>query len=121
MSPFIFLLFSSFALSGLLQAQSDTSNVNRKKLKTLIIASAIGYAGGVATLNYVWYKNTDRQSFQFFNDNAEWKQVDKAGHFFSAFYLSDVPSRALRSCGVGGHKADLMGALSGFLLTMPIE
>lgn len=101
--------------------QADTAAVDRKKLNTLIIASAAGYTAGVATLNYVWYKDTERQSFRFFNDNREWKQVDKAGHFFASFYLSDLPARALRSCGVPARKADAVGALSGFLLTIPIE
>src|SRR5687767_10951529 len=85
-------LLLSFVICGLVHAQEDTTRVNRKKLNTLIIASAVGYTGAVATLNYVWYKDTDRQSFQFFNDNAEWKQVDKAGHFFNSFYLSDISS-----------------------------
>lgn len=111
------VIFSPFAV----KSQTDTTSVNRKKLKTLIIASAVGYGAGVATLNYVWYKNTERQSFRFFNDNAEWKQVDKAGHFFNSFYLSDVPSRALRGCNIDGRKADMIGALSGFMLTLPIE
>lgn len=118
---FTTMLFSSFIVSGLAHAQADTTSVNRKKLKTLVVASAVGYTGAVATLNYVWYKDTDRQPFQFFNDNAEWKQVDKAGHFLSSFHLSGISSRALTSCNVDERKADLIGALSGFFLTVPIE
>ena len=99
----------------------DSASINKKKLRTFIIASSAGYVSGVAALNYVWYKDTDRQSFRFFNDNAEWKQVDKAGHFFASFYLSDLTARALRSSGVRPRKSDVIGALSGFLLTVPIE
>lgn len=103
-------------------AQSqDSTTTDKRKLRTFIIASAIGYGSGVAALNYVWYKNTDRQSFRFFNDNAEWKQVDKAGHFFASFYLSDLTGRALKASGVRPRKSDAIGALSGFLLTIPIE
>jgi len=120
-STFMLLLFSSCSLSLAARAEPDTTGVNHKNLRTLIIASGIGYTAGVATLNYVWYKDTERQSFRFFNDFAEWKQLDKAGHFFNAFYLSDIPSRAMRGCNVEGRKADLIGALSGFLLTLPIE
>lgn len=102
-------------------AQYDTTQLDRKKLNKLIIASAVGYTAGLVILNQVWYEDTERQSFQFFNDNAEWKQVDKVGHFFASFHLSDISSRALRSCNVPQKKADLYGALSGFLLTVPIE
>lgn len=103
------------------KAQSDSSALNHKRLRTIGVASAVGYTAGLATLNYVWYKDTERQSFRFFNDNAEWKQVDKAGHFFSSFYLSDLSSRALRTANVSERKADLIGAVSGLMLTLPIE
>ncbi len=102
-------------------AQSDSSRVNDKRLKTFIITSGVGYAAGLVALNYVWYKNTERQSFQFFNDNAEWKQVDKFGHFYTSFYLSNTLTKALRGCHVDQRKAHLIGALTGFLMTVPVE
>lgn len=117
---FLFLFFCS--LSGHSAcAQADTSTVNRKKLRTIIIASGVGYATGLVVLNHVWYKNTERQAFRIFNDNAEWKQVDKLGHFYSAFYLSYATAKTLRACHVAGRRADITGALTGFLLTVPIE
>lgn len=103
------------------KAQSDSSGVDHQRLRNMAIASAVGYTAGLATLNYVWYKDTERQSFRFFNDNAEWKQVDKAGHFYASFHLSDLSSRALRHAGVAERRADVVGALSGFMLTLPIE
>lgn len=101
-------------------AQPDTT-LNRKKVNTFIVASATGYTAGMLALNHVWYKNTERQSFRFFNDNAEWKQLDKAGHFFASFYLSEVPARTLRRYGMNEKKADVIGALTGFAATLPIE
>lgn len=117
------LMLSVLMLNGTAAtAQSqDSTTIDKRKLRTFILASAVGYGSGVAALNYVWYKNTDRQSFRFFNDNAEWKQVDKAGHFFASFYLSDLTGRALKASGVMPRKSDVIGALSGFLLTIPIE
>jgi hypothetical protein len=102
-------------------SQTDSTRLNKKKLNTFLVASAVGYSAGLVTLNHVWYKNTERQSFRFFDDNAEWKQVDKAGHVFASYYLSDVTSRMLKRCGVADRKADVYGSLSGFLLTLPIE
>lgn len=115
------LLLLTFSFGVSVFAQRDSSSVDRRKLRTLAIAAGTGYTAGLITLNHVWYKNTERQSFHFFNDNAEWKQVDKAGHFFAAFQLSDISSRTLRSCNLSQRKADIYGALSGFLLTLPIE
>lgn len=121
-SPLTFF-FHCLIITGAFSAhaQGDSAAVNKRKLNTFIIASASGYTAGMVTLNHLWYKDTERQSFRFFNDNAEWKQVDKAGHFFASFYLADLPARALKRYGLPERKADMIGALSGFLLTVPIE
>lgn len=117
-----FSLFILFSLSLLpAKAQSDSTVVDKRKLRTIAVVSGVAYTAGLATLNHVWYKDTGRQSFRFFNDNAEWKQVDKAGHFFASFYLSDLTARALTSCHIAERKADMIGALSGLMLTLPIE
>ena len=123
MPPIKFCLLFGLFISVFppLYAQGDSSAIDTRKLRTLAIASGVGYTAGLITLNHVWYKDTEKQSFHFFNDNVEWKQVDKAGHFFASFYLSDLSSIGLRSCNVPARKADLYGALSGFILTIPIE
>jgi uncharacterized protein YfiM (DUF2279 family) len=72
-------------------------------------------------LNELWYSNNPRQSFAFFNDNAEWKQMDKAGHFYSTFYISYAADAALRWTGVKDRKAALIGSLVGFGVMLPIE
>lgn len=117
-------IVASILLPSTLFAQIDSTNthtVNRKKLKTYIITSSIGYAGSMIGLGELWYKDSQRQSFQFFNDDAEWKQVDKVGHFYSAFHLSHANSNFLRSCNVPARKSDLIGALTGFMIMAPIE
>src|SRR5690606_8514941 len=50
-----------------------------------------------------------------------WKQVDKAGHFYSAFYLSYGTSRLLRWTRMPEEKTILPAALTGFLLLLPVE
>lgn len=113
----LLLVFSSLSVVG----QRDSTIINKKRLRTFAIAAGAGYTAGLTILNHVWYKDTKRRSFHFFNDNAEWKQVDKAGHFFSSYQLSDISSRALQGCNMPQGKADIYGALSGFLLILPIE
>ena len=121
-SPLPHLLILCFFLNcHSIAAQTDSIQLKRRQLNTFMIASGAAYTAGLVTLNHVWYKDTERRSFRFFNDNAEWKQADKAGHFFASFYLSDVPARMLKGYGVDEKKANLLGALSGFLLTLPIE
>jgi hypothetical protein len=104
--------------------QSDSVNedaINTRRLRTVIVAGTAGYALTLAGLNELWYKDSPRQSFQFFDDNAEWKQVDKSGHFYSAFYLSYGTAKLLQWCSVPEKKSILPAALTGFLLLLPIE
>jgi hypothetical protein len=103
------------------QPVDSTHSVNKKRLRTLAISGTVAYGGTLAGLSHLWYSDTKSQPFQFFNDNAEWKQVDKMGHFFSAFYFSYGTSRALQWCDVPKKKSDLVGSLVGFGIMLPIE
>lgn len=116
---FLILLF----LSPILKAQDSiaTNTINHKRLRTMMIAGGAGYALTLFGLNELWYKESERQSFQFFDDNKEWNQVDKLGHFYSAFYLSYGTSKAYQWCSVPKKKSDFYGALTGFLIMLPIE
>lgn len=113
------LLFLSSA-SGFSQADS-VQQIHKPRLRTLVIGGTAAYGLTLAGLNHLWYADTRRQSFRFFNDNAEWKQVDKLGHFYSSFYFSYGTSRALQACRVPVRKADLWGALTGFAVLVPVE
>lgn len=92
-----------------------------RSLRTFAISSSVVYGASLVGLSQLWYRDSERQSFRFFNDNAEWKQVDKLGHFFSTFYLSYGTSQVLQSFHVKPRKADLIGAITGFGLLLPIE
>jgi hypothetical protein len=113
---FCFLIFVSISAKS-----QDTVLVNKKRLMGTSIAAAAGYSVGMAGLYDLWYKNSEHQSFTFFNDNKEWKQIDKVGHFGSSFYLSYVAQRSLLWSGLPKKKADVIGACSGFLILLPIE
>jgi hypothetical protein len=116
---------SLFILTSLLlfsvRAQDTTRVVNRKRLNTVIITGSTGYAATLIGLNQLWYAESGKQSFHFFNDNNQWKQMDKAGHFFAAFQFSYATSSLLQWSSVGKRKADIWGTVTGFLILLPIE
>ncbi|MGB4974932.1 MAG: DUF2279 domain-containing protein [Cyclobacteriaceae bacterium] len=72
-------------------------------------------------LSEVWYSSFDKQSFRFFNDAKEWYQMDKLGHFYGTYQISDVSSNALRTTGVPKRKAQKIGALASFAMISSIE
>jgi uncharacterized protein YfiM (DUF2279 family) len=84
-------LFLCLTLSSLfcLAGEEDTTGINKKRLSIVLAGSGIVYGASVIALNQAWYKQ-QQTSFHFFNDNSEWNQVDKAGHFYSAYQLSRV-------------------------------
>lgn len=47
-----------------------------------------GAVGSLLALQQVWYKPYQSESFHFFNDGHQWLQMDKCGHAFSAYMLS---------------------------------
>lgn len=104
-----------------LAQQTDSLFVNKKRLTTFTLTSGAAYTATMVGLSELWYKDAGRQSFRFFNDNAEWKQVDKLGHFYAGFYFSYGTSKALRWSNVQQRKADFIGAATGFLILAPIE
>jgi uncharacterized protein YfiM (DUF2279 family) len=72
-------------------------------------------------LSKVWYSNFDHQPFRFFNDSKEWKQVDKMGHFYGAFQISDIGTRTLQWAGLSKSKSAKVGALTSLVIMSSIE
>ena len=113
-----FVLLPALAVG---QVQDSLYAINKKRLRVLTIGGTVAYGATLAGLSHLWYADSESQSFRFFNDNAEWNQIDKAGHFFSSFYFSYGTSRALQWCNVSQKKSDLIGSLVGFGVMLPIE
>jgi hypothetical protein len=94
---------------------------NKKRLRIIAIGTTVGYTASMTGLYHIWYRHAEQQSFRFFNDNKEWKQVDKLGHFGSAFYMSYAAHRGLLWTGMSKKKSDMIAAATGFLVMLPIE
>lgn len=114
-----YVMSSCFELCA--QSNDSTLHFSKKRLNTVIISSSVAYAGTMIGLSQAWYKNDARQSFHFFNDAHEWNQVDKVGHFYSAFQLSSIASHTLRWSGVNQKKSDRAGSLISFGVMSSIE
>lgn len=113
--------FLLLLLSPLITFAQTDSTVNKKKLIIASTSVGVAYAASMIVLGNAWYSDAPRTSFHFFNDAPEWKQMDKAGHFFSGFHLSDNTSLVLRSCNVQKRKSDFIGAVTGAVIMSSIE
>lgn len=115
------LLYLFSGLYGFAQTKDSSSLVNRKRLNAVIIGSGAAYTGTMIGLSSVWYSQYDKQSFHFFNDALEWKQVDKVGHFYSAFQLNSIGSHLLQWGNIDKSKSDKISSLTSFLIMSSIE
>jgi hypothetical protein len=91
------------------------------RLPLLAAGLGLGYTTALVVLSKTWYGQSPKTSFHFFNDNAQWKQLDKAGHFYGAFQEGRLGIDALRAAGVAEKKAIWYGGALGFVLQSPIE
>lgn len=115
------LLTLAIIFSALQVFSQQPDSVNRKKLNRLIIGTAAGYSMAMVGLSEAWYSGYDKQSFRFFNDANEWYQMDKLGHFYGGYHVSDASANALISAGVPKRKAQKIGALTSFVMMSSIE
>lgn len=80
------------------------------RLKKVVISEAVIGAAVSVGLYYLWYKKFPRSRFHFFNDNAEWLQMDKAGHAVTAYNVGVLQYDMMRWCGVNRNDAIWVGA-----------
>ncbi len=93
----------------------------KKRVRGVAIANVAGYSAILVGLNAAWYANYPRSSFHFFDDNKEWLQVDKVGHFYSSYIESRSSMELWRWTGISRKKRIWLGGLSGFVYESAIE
>lgn len=102
-------------------AVHSSSQLNYKRLWTVLGTETALWAGSMAYLQFVWYKDAKRVPFEFYDDSKGYLQVDKFGHMYGAYLQSYVGYHSLRWAGVSKNKALLYGGTLGILLQTPIE
>lgn len=103
-----------------LRAQ-DSVTLRKERFIPIVTAAGITYAGSMYGLYQSWYKEYPSERFHFFNDNSEWMQMDKAGHYFTAFQLSRIPADVLTWTGCKRKRAIWYGTATGFVFQSTIE
>lgn len=103
------------------QYHPTDSCINKKLLNRLTIGTGTLYATSVFGLYQLWYKDYDRSSFHFFNDNHEWMQIDKAGHATTSYHLGVMGYEALTLSGTDNTRAALIGGSLGLFYLTTVE
>ena len=114
------LLTLAFSLTAFSQENDSLRNV-KKNVSIVLGTEAALYAGSMTGLYYLWYAGYPQSSFHFYNDNAEWLQMDKAGHTTTAYHVGLIGYEALRLAGWDEKHSLIYGGPLGFLYLTTVE
>lgn len=101
-------------------SNSDTLSPNTRKW-IVSGANIAAWSGSYVMLNKAWYLQYAREKFHFFNDNAEWNQMDKLGHLWTTYQVSRVANEWWRWTGMSKNKSAILGGAFGMAYQSMIE
>lgn len=123
----LFLLFlvlgyySAFAQNTIDGFLTPSDSLNVKKRNTVIISEIALASGTLVGLDQLWYADYPKSKFHFINDNAEWLQMDKVGHFYSSYQLGRFGAEMLEWSGAEKKEQLLYGSGLGFAFLTAVE
>lgn len=107
--------------SRLDQFLNPSDTLNKQRLNTVVISEAIVLTGSLVALNQVWYSDYPKSSFHLKNDNAQWLQMDKAGHVFSSYHMGRFGAELLEWSGANQNSQLIYGSTLGLGFLTAVE
>jgi Predicted periplasmic lipoprotein (DUF2279) len=95
--------------------------INKKRYAAVAIGSGLIWSGTLVFLNNEWYSQFPKSKFHLYNDGAEWQQMDKVGHVYSAYLGTKLFSTFFRWTGLSEKKSVIVGAGGGLAYQSIIE
>lgn len=99
----IFVLYFSLLCSFSSNSQRDFWNNSDSLNTTRFIGTSIGigsvWSGSIIGLTQVWYSGVEKSPWHTFDDSKNWLQMDKAGHFYTAYKLNQLTTELYRWSG----------------------
>jgi hypothetical protein len=95
--------------------------VNKKRALAVAGITLGGYGLAYTGMAYTWYRQFPLTKFHFFDDNHEWAQVDKVGHFLGGYQGARGMIALFKWSGLNKTKSALYGSLIGGLAMVPVE
>jgi uncharacterized protein YfiM (DUF2279 family) len=120
---FIYLLLFLLSISAVGQTSfyKKVDTLYTKRRNAIAITASAMTGGALIALDQLWYKEYPRSSFHFKNDNNDWKQMDKTGHFMTSYYLGKLGMEVLDWAGVSEKNQLIYGATYGFAFLTAVE
>ena len=94
-----FLLLYSFPSSSQDNFWIDSDSLNKVRFTSTSIGISSAWAGSIIGLTQVWYAGVEKSSWHTFDDSKNWLQMDKVGHFYSAYKLNELTTELYKWSG----------------------
>ncbi len=120
----LFLFFSGKAQGQLSSFESflkPSDTLNKSRRTGVYIGESIVLGTTLIGLNQIWYKDYPQTNFHFINDNKQWLQMDKLGHFYSTYHLGRVGAEMLQWSGVSKKEQLIYGSTLGLDFLTVVE
>lgn len=97
------------------------TTINKKRLTAVTVGSFAAYTTIMTGVGFAWYGQEKLGRFRWFADEKEWLQIDKTGHFFAPYFITNWTYHMLRWSGMKNTPAALAAGAFGFLSLTAIE
>ncbi len=94
---------------------------NQGRFYTALASGAILYTGAMIGLDQAWYQEYPKTKLHSYNDWREWRNMDKFGHWYTAYFESRLLYQGAKWTGLKEEKALWLGTGLGFFLQGSIE
>ncbi|MFI5149908.1 MAG: DUF2279 domain-containing protein [Bacteroidia bacterium] len=91
------------------------------RVNGVALGEGIAFTGTLLALHYLWYKSYHHTRFHYFNDNAEWLQMDKLGHACTAYNVGALGTDVYRWTGLDQQHSIWYGGLTGLVFLTTVE
>ena len=118
------ILLILLILSLLSASAQDTLRDNarvRRNVGIVLGSEAALYAASMTGLYFAWYADYPQTNFHFYNDNAEWLLMDKAGHFATSYIVGSFGYELLRDAGLDETRSIWYGGTLGLAFLTTVE
>lgn len=113
-----------FLVSGALSSANEPLPIDSLKSRKVVAGTGIGlaWAGSMGALWGVWYSKEEQSRFHFFNDGNFWLHMDKAGHAYTSYQISQLTQDIFEWSGIKSTRAVWMasGVSIGYQTTLEI-
>lgn len=114
------LLFCLFFVSLSVSAQQTDTTWNNRSYWVAGTNLVLG-GGSIALLSAVWYQDYPKSKFHSFDDSNEWLYMDKLGHAYTAYQLSELNYTAWRWARMPRKKAVLLSGGIAWTYQLSVE